>query len=207
MRQYLNKKKIGAVAKNNRRRLLVALFNFAKAHGWLSKSETTAADGLGAYKVKEKDVQVFTPDEVTRLTEHAGADFLPWVAIIAFGGVRHEELSKGLTWSCINFQKGTIIAEGNLQELHRRMGHAIVAHCGADVLVACGRYSSEMTAAAEAAGMSPRRVLRCQAVEEAATRLQDLVGPGCVVLVKGGRGLGLTRLVEVLLDEAPALTA
>lgn len=102
---------------------------------------------------------------------------------------------------------GDLTGTGNLQELHRRMGHAIVAHCGADVLVACGRYSSEMTAAAEAAGMSPRRVLPCQRVEEAATRLQDLVGPGDVVLVKGGRGLGLTRLVEVLLDEAPALTA
>ena len=65
-------------------------------------------------------MQVFTPDEVTRLTEHAGADFLPWVAIIAFGGVRHEELSKGLTWSCINFQKGTIIVPAAIAKTGRK---------------------------------------------------------------------------------------
>ena len=102
---------------------------------------------------------------------------------------------------------GDLTGTGNLRELHRRMGHAIVAHCGADVLVACGRYSLEMTAAAEEAGMSPRRALRCQRVDEAAARLQNLVGPGDVVLVKGGQGSGLTQLVEVLLDEAHALTA
>lgn len=101
---------------------------------------------------------------------------------------------------------GDLTGTGNLRELHRRIGHAVVSDCGADVLVALGRYSAELTDAAQAAGMSPRRALRCQRAEEVATRLQNLVGPGDVVLVKGGRGLGLTQLVEVLLDEAQAQT-
>ena len=112
--QYLNKKNVGFVAKNNRRRLIIALFNFAKAQGWLSKSEATVADGLGTYKVKEKDVQVFTPAEVKNLIENADADFIPWIALIAFGGIRHEELKKGLAWENIDFKKNTVIVPGNI---------------------------------------------------------------------------------------------
>src|SRR5206468_5822760 len=51
LREYLNAKRVGLVAKENRRRLLVVLFNFAKAQGWLRKNEETAADALGTYKI------------------------------------------------------------------------------------------------------------------------------------------------------------
>ena len=57
LREYLNRKRIGLVAKQNRRRLLVVLFNFAKAQGWLRKNEATAADALGTYKIKQRDVE------------------------------------------------------------------------------------------------------------------------------------------------------
>ena len=50
LRDYLNGMSVGPVAKNNRRRLIVAFFNFAKAQRWLSPDAATAADGLGAYK-------------------------------------------------------------------------------------------------------------------------------------------------------------
>ena len=120
LRQYLNKKKVGAVAKNNRRRLIVALFNFAKAEGWLSKSETTAADGLGAYKVQEKDVQIFTPEEVSALINTADSEFLPWIALIAFGGVRREELNKGLAWENIDFSKRTVLVPADIAKTGRK---------------------------------------------------------------------------------------
>ena len=56
LRDYVNRMKVGPVAKNNHRRLLVALFNFAKAEGWLHANQKTAAERLGAYKVKDRDV-------------------------------------------------------------------------------------------------------------------------------------------------------
>ena len=54
-------KRIGLVAKENRRRLLVVLFNFAKAQGWLRANEEFAADALGADKIKRREVEIFTP--------------------------------------------------------------------------------------------------------------------------------------------------
>ena len=92
LRTYLNKKRIGLVAKQNRRRLLVVLFNFAKAQGWLRKNEETAADALGTYKVKQREVEIYTPREMSRLLNAADKDFVPYLALIAFGGVRSAEL-------------------------------------------------------------------------------------------------------------------
>ena len=41
-------------------------------------------------------------------------DFLPYIALIAFGGVRREELHKGLMWEAINFDRGYIIVSASI---------------------------------------------------------------------------------------------
>ncbi len=120
LRAYLNAKTCGPVAKNNQRRVIVALFNFAKGAGWLRANEATAADALGTYKVKEKDVTIYTPGEVAKLLEHADENFLPWVALIAFGGVRHEEMHKGLPWESIDFARGTLIVPAAIAKTGRK---------------------------------------------------------------------------------------
>ena len=106
LREYLNAKRVGLVSKENRRRMLVVLFNFAKAQGWLRANQETAADALGTYKIKQRDVEIYTPAEISRLLNAAEPDFLPYLALIAFGGVRREELHKGLSWGAINFDRG-----------------------------------------------------------------------------------------------------
>jgi hypothetical protein len=50
---------------------------------------------LGTYKVKHREVEIYTPSEVVRLLNAADTDFLPYLALIAFGGMRREELHKG----------------------------------------------------------------------------------------------------------------
>ncbi|MBS0657726.1 MAG: tyrosine-type recombinase/integrase [Verrucomicrobia bacterium] len=109
IRAYLNGRKGGNLARNNHRRVLVGFFTFAKGEKWISSGEPTAAELVATWKVKDKDVEIFTPDEVGSLLSHAGQEFLPWVALIAFGGVRREELAKGLAWESINFAKGVMI--------------------------------------------------------------------------------------------------
>ena len=120
LRAYLNARSGGPVAKNNHRRLVVALFNFAKGAGWLPANESTAAEGLGTYRVKEKGVTIYTPDELAKLLAHADKEFLPWLALIAFGGVRHQELHKGLTWESIDFDKGTLIVPAAIAKTGRK---------------------------------------------------------------------------------------
>jgi integrase len=108
------------VSKANRRRMLVVLFNFAKAQGWLLAKEETAADALGTYKIKHRDVEIFTPSEVARLLNAADEDFRPYLALIAFGGVRREELHKGLLWEAINFDHGYIIVPAAIAKTGRK---------------------------------------------------------------------------------------
>ena len=120
LRQYLSALDAGPVTRNNHRRLLVALFNFAKGEGWLRGNEETAAQRLGAYKVKEREVEIFMPAEVAKLLAHAEEDFLPWIVLIAFGGVRNEELAKGLVWESINFNRGYIIVPASIAKTNRK---------------------------------------------------------------------------------------
>jgi integrase len=116
----MNRLDVGPVAKNNHRRLIVALFNFGKAHGWLRKDEATAAEALGATRVKKKDVEIYTPEELGRLLSAADDHFLPWIALIAFGGLRREELAKGLPWEAIDFQRGCIIVPAAIAKTNRK---------------------------------------------------------------------------------------
>jgi integrase len=120
LRQYLNGKRVGLVSKENRRRMLVVLFNFAKAQGWLRANEETAADTLGTYKIKQRDVEIYTPAEIARLLNAADTDFVPYIALIAFGGVRREELHKGLSWDAINFERGTITVPASIAKTGRK---------------------------------------------------------------------------------------
>jgi integrase len=120
LRQYLNAMKIGLVAKANRRRMLVVLFNFAKAQGWLRANEGTAVDALGTYKIKRRDVEIYTPSELARLLNAARADFVPYIALLAFGGVRREELHKGLKWESIDFERCHIIVPAAIAKTNRK---------------------------------------------------------------------------------------
>jgi integrase len=120
LRAYLGGMKAGPVTKNNHRRVLVALFNFAKSENYLHSDQKTAAERLGAYKVKEREVEIFTPVEVARLLGHAEERFLPWLVLIAFGGVRNEELKKGLVWESINFERGHLIVPGSIAKTNRK---------------------------------------------------------------------------------------
>ena len=120
LREYLNAKRVGLVSKENRRRLLVVLFNFAKAQGWLHANQETAADALGTYKIKQRDVEIYTPAEISRLLNAAESDFLPYLALIAFGGVRREELHKGLKWDAINFDRATITVPASIAKTARK---------------------------------------------------------------------------------------
>jgi integrase len=120
LRQYLNAKRIGLVSKGNRRRLLVTLFNFAKAQGWLRTNEETAAEALGTYRIKRREVDIYTPAEMARLLTAAEPDFIPYLVMIAFGGVRREELHKGLLWQSVNFDRGDIIVPAAIAKTGRK---------------------------------------------------------------------------------------
>ena len=116
--RYIAGLKMGAVSKNNHLRNIKTLFTFARSHGWLTKNETTAADAVNFVKTKRKPPAIFTPAETAALLANAGERFLPYLALIAFGGVRADEISEDeprpgeergqLRWEDIDFDRGVI---------------------------------------------------------------------------------------------------
>ena len=126
LRDYLNAKRVGLVSKENRRQMLVVLFNFAKTQGWLRANQETEADALGTYKIKRRDVEIYTPAEISRLLNAAESDFLPYLALIAFGRVRREELHNGLSRGAINFDRATITVPAAIAKTGRK--RKIVMH-------------------------------------------------------------------------------
>ena len=75
-----------------------------------------------AYKAELSRTQVviFTPAEVAKLLANADEDFLPWIALIAFGGIRNEELKKGLIWEAINFNRGYLLVTAAIAKTNRK---------------------------------------------------------------------------------------
>jgi UDP-N-acetylmuramoyl-tripeptide--D-alanyl-D-alanine ligase len=82
------------------------------------------------------------------------------------------------------------------ERLHREIGTD--AARAADIIVAVGPRGAWIATGAEAAGAA--RVLRAADADEAATLLEDRVAPAAqdVVLVKGSRGIGLDRTVDLV---------
>ena len=82
--------------------------------------------------------------------------------------------------------------------LHRSLGNDVVQVCGADMLIACGDYATDVVAGARAAGMPHARSVACQLPEEAAAHASQVLSSGDVVLVKGSRAVALERCIQAL---------
>jgi integrase len=54
------------------------------------------------------------------LLNAAEPDFLPYIALIAFGGIRSAELRKGLLWESISFDRKTIIVPTAIAKTGRK---------------------------------------------------------------------------------------
>ncbi len=89
---------------------------------------------------------------------------------------------------------------GSMTDLaHFEIGQR-VARLGVDVLVTIGEPGDRVADGARVEGMDPARVRPCGDVEAAIEVLDDVLGPGDLVLVKASRVVGLERVVEGIVD-------
>lgn len=90
---------------------------------------------------------------------------------------------------------GDMLELGTLSaEAHESVGRDVAT--SADVLVAVGELAATIAHAAGEAGMT--RVHRATDAADALVRVQQLLEPGDIVLVKGSRALALDRLADAL---------
>ncbi len=79
--------------------------------------------------------------------------------------------------------------------LHSGVGECL-GRAGIDCLVAVGQLAEHIAAGARKAGVA--RVLHCPDKDGAKTVLEQLIRPGCTVLVKASRGMAMEEIVDYL---------
>lgn len=108
-------------SRNNFRVLIVTLFSYARSAGYLPKDRLTEATDVARAKDKGGDIQIFTPDELSRLLASAGDAVMPYLALGAFAGIRTAEQLR-LTWDCIRFDRKIIeVKAGMAKTMQRRL--------------------------------------------------------------------------------------
>jgi len=93
------------------------LYNYAIRNGWASEN---IARRIERPTIEDGEVGIFTPDEASRLLEHADKfEMLPYIAIGLFAGVRAAELEK-LDWSAVMLSEREIVIGSDIAKKRSR---------------------------------------------------------------------------------------
>jgi integrase len=101
---WLRTLNVSPVSRNNYRRVLVVLFNFAMQRGYAT---TNAAAATAKAKVVGEAPGILSVTKTVVLLSAATTDILPYIAIGAFAGLRRAELER-LDWSDVHFDSNLI---------------------------------------------------------------------------------------------------
>jgi integrase len=112
--------KLGAITKNDMRRVLGTCGNWAEKQGHLLKG-SSPFPGMVRYKETKSDVSIFTPENIASLLKKADAALRPYLALGAFAGLRTAEFQR-LDWSEIDLDRGYItVAASKAKTRQRRL--------------------------------------------------------------------------------------
>lgn len=84
------------------------LFKFAESRGYIARGENPVLQTEGIKNKSDEAIEIYTPEEITRLLNAAPDWFKPVLALQAFAGLRSAEVAR-LDWQDINQAKGHII--------------------------------------------------------------------------------------------------
>ena len=101
---WLRSLAVSPITRNNFRRVVIAMFNYAVRYGYAMSNPAANADKA---KVIGERPGIVTVGQTAALLEGASPDILPYLAIGAFAGLRRAELER-LDWSEVNFDDSLI---------------------------------------------------------------------------------------------------
>ncbi len=120
VQRWLDQLQLAPQTAKNFRTVLHTLFQFAEARGYVFKGGNPVAD-VEHISANGGKIEIFTPDEITKLLASASADFLPCIALGAFAGLRAAEIER-LNWADIDLAGGFIhISSDNAKTRSRRL--------------------------------------------------------------------------------------
>ncbi len=106
-------------SRNNMRRMVVTIFNFARDRGYLPKERQTEADSLSEAKAAPTKIGILEPDEMEKLLANAESSLVPYLAIGGFAGLRQAELMR-LEWADIKLAEGHILVDAEKAKTGQR---------------------------------------------------------------------------------------
>lgn len=106
--------------KTNHRASLMRLFNFAIEKDLLPKAMANPVDKSTTYKAElTGSPGIFSPQELNKLFESVEPEWMPYLAIGAFAGLRTAELSR-LEWGDVRLDEKVIILDARHTKTKRR---------------------------------------------------------------------------------------
>jgi integrase len=118
---WLGVQRVGPRTRNNVRRMLVTLFNFARARGYLPKGQATEAEDVAKARDCGGEIGILTPAEMGDLLKNGNQEAQLYFAIGGFAGVRAAEMIR-LEWQDINFARAHIhVGEAKSKTATRRL--------------------------------------------------------------------------------------
>lgn len=118
IREWIQKLNVANRTRNNFRLAIQTLCSFAKAQRYLPR-DWNELEAVPLWKLKEKEVEIFTPDELVTLLGLAGAKMIPFLTIGAFAGLRSAEIER-LDWAKVNLQTGYITVDASIAKTNSR---------------------------------------------------------------------------------------
>jgi integrase len=113
---WLHELKLSARSVNNFRSRVAVLFSYGLKRGYVERNPLTSIDKI---KVVDEAPEIFTPEQMQILLDHAPADLLPALVIGAFAGLRTAELLR-LEWDAIDLPRGLINVSASKSKTARR---------------------------------------------------------------------------------------
>jgi integrase len=104
--------------RNNFRLCIQTLFSWAKAQRYLG-ADWKEMESVPLWKVKNEEVEIFTPDEMTLLLALAPENLVGFLTIGAFAGLRSAEIER-LDWSKVDLESGYITVDASIAKTNSR---------------------------------------------------------------------------------------
>ncbi len=124
LRAHIESDTATAKSRRDRRARIIALWKFANTHGIFTSTE---ADKLPNYKGGvDKSVDIWTPKEMRALLDGCPTEFLPWLVIAGFSGLRSQEIAAAgdtkprLRWEWIKRKEGHIDLPAECSKVKKR---------------------------------------------------------------------------------------
>jgi len=118
--RWLDGLKVAPRTAKNFQRVIATLFAFAQARGYIAKG-TNPAEDMERINSTGGAIDIYTPKELADLLKHASKDYLPYIALGAFAGLRSAEIER-LDWKAVDLGGGYIhVAADKAKTAQRRL--------------------------------------------------------------------------------------